>query len=120
MEKATIKEEFKTTVIGFGNSGLPLGERDDLNDLALIAHESQDPSLLNLFDNLPAHDELKKARVDADLAKSKVVPLPQAEIPKDAVVSPKNPTIVHPQPNQPTVNMDPNKENKNLPNKTGE
>ena len=47
-----IKTEFLDTVIGFNNSALPLGKRDDLNILAEIASNSKDQSLINLFEEL--------------------------------------------------------------------
>lgn len=61
----TIKKEYESTVVGFGNSGLPLGKRDDLNDLAIIAHQSQDPSLLRLFETLPSLEDLQREKVKA-------------------------------------------------------
>lgn len=67
MAQAVIKDEHKQTTIAFGNSGLPLGLRDDIDQLAILAHESQDPSLLNLFKVLPPLAELKKSKVDAEL-----------------------------------------------------
>jgi hypothetical protein len=51
-----IKEEFKATVVGFNHSGLPLGERSDLHLLAEMAQS--DPFLANLFEQLPAVEEL--------------------------------------------------------------
>jgi hypothetical protein len=60
-----IKKEYASTVIAFGNSGLPLGQRDDLNELAIIAHQSQDPSLLELFDTLPSLEDLQREKVHA-------------------------------------------------------
>jgi hypothetical protein len=64
-----IKKEFKKTVIGFNNSGLPLGERDDLDVLAKIAQESQNPELLKLFEGeLPSISKLKKVKTDKELS----------------------------------------------------
>jgi hypothetical protein len=62
-----IKKEFENEVIGFGKSALPLGKRDDLNDLGIIAHESGNPLLLRLFENLPSLASLKKAKTDREL-----------------------------------------------------
>lgn len=58
-----LKKQFESTVIAFGNSGLPLGQRDDLLDLAIIAQQSQDPTLLQLFESLPSLGELQKQRI---------------------------------------------------------
>ena len=57
-----IKTEFLDTVIGFNNSALPLGKRKDLHILAQMAKTSHDPSLLNLFEELPAQKELNQIK----------------------------------------------------------
>lgn len=68
MANIKIKEEFLQTVVAFGKSGLPLGSRDDLADLAIMAQESGDPVLLQYFDGkLPTVAALKKAKTDAEL-----------------------------------------------------
>jgi len=59
-----IKKEYESTVVGFGNSGLPLGKRDDLIDLAIIAQRSQDPSLLCMFEDLPSLEQLQKQKIE--------------------------------------------------------
>jgi hypothetical protein len=70
MPLAIVKEEFQNKKISFGKSGLPLGQRDDIDELAIIALESNDKSLLNLFEKLPPLAELKKKKVDEQLRKS--------------------------------------------------
>jgi hypothetical protein len=68
MAGAKIKEEFLGVVIGFNGSAQPLGKRDDIDVLAIIAQQSQDPSLLKLFEeNLPDADVLIKEKVDAEI-----------------------------------------------------
>jgi hypothetical protein len=69
MALAKIKEESKSAVVAFGNSGLPLGQRDDIDQLARIALESQNPNLLFLFESLPTLEELKKAEFEGGLKK---------------------------------------------------
>lgn len=71
MATAKIKEVFQTAVVAFGNSGLPLGQRtpEEINQLAIIARQSKDPSLLQLFEELPALEELKREKVEAQLKK---------------------------------------------------
>jgi len=69
MLKATIKEEFKKKRIAFNNSADPLYKRNDIDDLAIIAHESKDKTLLRLFDNLPPLAVLKKTKTDQQLKK---------------------------------------------------
>lgn len=59
-----IKSEFLGTVIGFNNSALPLGQRNDLNILAEMAQKSQSKSLLNLFEELPTSNELEDLKVE--------------------------------------------------------
>lgn len=68
MALAKIKKEFETTVVAFGNSGLPLGKRDDIDQLAIIALESGNPNLLSLFEKLPTLEELKKTKVATELS----------------------------------------------------
>jgi hypothetical protein len=67
MAKAKIKKEYLQTTVAFGKSGLPLGNRDDIDDLAIIALESKDKTLLSLFETLPTLAELKKSKVDTEL-----------------------------------------------------
>lgn len=57
-----IKTEFLDTVIGFNNSALPLGKRQDLHILAEMAKNSNDQSLLNLFEELPDQEELNQIK----------------------------------------------------------
>ena len=53
-----IKEQYKVKVVGFNNSTTPLGYRDDLDKLAEIAIQSNDPSLLELFEEIPSLEKL--------------------------------------------------------------
>jgi hypothetical protein len=55
-----IKEEYKAAVVGFNNSGLPLGKRNDLHLLALLAH--QVPERAKYFVRLPSLEEIKEYR----------------------------------------------------------
>lgn len=67
MATARIKEEYKTAVVAFGTSGLPLGQRDDIDKLAIIALESSDPTLLKMFEYLPSLEDLKMGKVEDEL-----------------------------------------------------
>ena len=60
-----IKPKYSNTVIAFRGSGIALGKRtqEDLLDLGLLAHGSQDPSILALFENLPTEALLKKQKM---------------------------------------------------------
>jgi hypothetical protein len=80
MPLSKIKPEYATTVIAFNRGGgRPLGLRDDIDKLAIIAHESGDKSIINLFAYLPPLDQLKKAKVDAELKKVPEPPKTEAE-----------------------------------------
>ena len=57
-----IKPKYKNKVVGFNASATPLGERNDLVELADIAVRSQDPTLLILFKKVPTEDDVKDAK----------------------------------------------------------
>lgn len=65
-----IKKEFLKKRIGFNDKADPLYKRTDIDDLAIIALESQDPSLLRLFKKLPELSVLKKNKTDRELPKT--------------------------------------------------
>lgn len=60
--KVKVKEQYKDRVVGFNGSGLPLGKRTDLKDLAEIAIKSNDKILLELFEELPTIAEIEKSK----------------------------------------------------------
>lgn len=77
MPLSKIKEEFKQKKISFGkNSDKPIGDRHDIDDLAVIARESGNPNLIRLFETLPELADLKKARLEPQLKRP--VPIIQA------------------------------------------
>jgi hypothetical protein len=63
-----IKEEYKKHIIGFNGSGLPLGERTDLDKLAELAHSSNDASIKQVFEKLPSLEELTAAKTEKFIA----------------------------------------------------
>jgi hypothetical protein len=67
MALSVIKPEYKDKKVAFNDSASPIGSRDDIDDLAIIAQESNDPSLLKLFKKLPALSQLKKIKTDGQL-----------------------------------------------------
>jgi hypothetical protein len=67
MPLSEIKEEYVNKKIAFNKHASPIGYRQDIDDLAIMAHESNDPSLLKLFKTLPALSELKKAKTESQL-----------------------------------------------------
>ena len=82
MALSKIKEEFRGKRIAFGDSGAPIGTREDIDQLAIIAHQSGDSNLLRLFkEPMPSLAELKKAITDNELREIKKV-VPQKEVEK--------------------------------------
>ena len=69
-----IKEEYKSTVIGFNHSGLPLGSRNDLVLLAEMA--KNDAFIANMFEELPTDEQLQQLKKEEFLAAH---PEPQEE-----------------------------------------
>jgi hypothetical protein len=74
MALSEIKDEYKNKVIAFGRQkgAIPIGQRTDIDDLAVIALESQDRSLLRLFKKLPDLSELKKQKTDAAIQEAQI------------------------------------------------
>jgi hypothetical protein len=72
MSIAKIKAECKDVQIGFNGSGLPLGMREDIDELALLAVQSQDPTLLALFETIPSEKELLESKGASFLNELKV------------------------------------------------
>lgn len=68
----SIKPKFKSIKVAFGKSAKPLGVRDDLLELAIIARSSNNQTLLNYFDKLPSLDELKREKLESSLSQSGV------------------------------------------------
>lgn len=74
MPKSIIKEEFKSTLVVFNGGGQKLlGEREDIDVLAVIAQESQNASLINLFEYLPSLEELKSDQFESQIKKNDAV-----------------------------------------------
>ena len=69
-----IKSKFKDRVVGFNNSALPLGEREDLDVLADIAVRSGDPSLLEVFEKVPTTKDLEAHKSAKFLEETKNTP----------------------------------------------
>lgn len=70
MPLSKIKNEFLNKRVAFGKTAALLHEREDIDDLAIMAHESQNKDLLKLFETLPALDVLKKARTEKQLKRN--------------------------------------------------
>lgn len=56
--------------VAFGQSAARLYKRQDIDDLAILALESRNPKLLELFEYLPDLDTLKKKRVREKLTRA--------------------------------------------------
>jgi hypothetical protein len=54
-----IKEEFKSTVVGFGTSGLPLGERSQDDLVALAEMSAYDGYSAKFFEELPTAEQIQ-------------------------------------------------------------
>jgi hypothetical protein len=63
--RLTIYPIYDNTVIAFNNSGVVLKDRSqsDLIDLAIMARESGDRSLIKLFEALPELSELRNMKM---------------------------------------------------------
>ena len=70
-----LKTDAEKQVVGYNGRSLPLGSREDLDKLAIIALESGDKSLLGLFESIPTLEELKAAKVATELPKLKKPPV---------------------------------------------
>jgi hypothetical protein len=61
-----IKQEYQSTVVGFNNSGLPLGKRGDLHLLAEMALHAdgtvKNAYLISMFEQVPTLEEIKAAK----------------------------------------------------------
>jgi hypothetical protein len=76
-----VKDQYLATVIAFGKSGQALSKRsqDELQDLAIMALRSNNPSLLRLFEEpLPSLEELLKSKMAKTLPKIQAVPSDEA------------------------------------------
>lgn len=62
-----IKETAKEKIVAYNGRALPLEQRSDYRELAIIALESNDPSLLEVFETLPSLEELKKQKLEQAL-----------------------------------------------------
>ena len=105
MPLSTIKHKYLNKRVAFGKTAAPLYKRDDIDDLAIMAHESKSPSLIKLFEVLPDLDVLKKARTDAALKKD-------APVAEDHSKEDPNLKLKEQRPDIEQNKEDPNKENK--------
>jgi hypothetical protein len=63
-----VKPEFKDTVIGFNNSGLPLGQREDLQTLYDLAKANNREDYLAMFEGEPETEKEKAEKFNAKQA----------------------------------------------------
>lgn len=69
MPLSKIKTKYFNKRVAFGKSAAPLHNREDIDDLAIIAHESGNKNLLDLFETLPELSVLKKVKTDQQLGR---------------------------------------------------
>lgn len=60
-----IKKQYASVVVGFNNSGKPLGQRDDLHVLYDIAKSGKHAHLLQYFEEVPDQVELETLKVES-------------------------------------------------------
>ena len=89
MADLKIKKEKEKTILAFGKGGGELGKRSqaDLTQLAIIAHQSGDQSIIDLFEGeLPPLEELQKKTTEKAI---KAGNRPAVEA-KDGLLQPPN------------------------------
>lgn len=67
MPLSKIKNKYLNKRVAFGKTAAPLHNREDIDDLAIIAHESGNKNLIELFETFPPLDVLKKAKTESQL-----------------------------------------------------
>lgn len=71
--KLKINEANKLQIVGFNNSAAPLGYRNDILDLAILARRANDPYILGFFEVIPELDELLAEKAKTALPEIPVV-----------------------------------------------
>lgn len=74
-----LKEESKGEIIGFNDSSLPLGDRDDLDILVEQIVTANDRELKRHFEKLPTLEEINAAKANAFMASFPSAPVAPAE-----------------------------------------
>ena len=82
-----IKEAHHHRVVGFNNKALPLGQREDILELALIARSSGQKSLMDVFEFLPTMEELKRIKEGKVLPE--LPPVLEEETPTEQTIEPE-------------------------------
>lgn len=65
-----VKKEFENEIVGFNGAAQPLGQRTDLDMLAMLALQSNNHNLLRYFEKLPTLGELETAKANTFLKKT--------------------------------------------------
>lgn len=68
-----IKAEYLNTAVAFGSSGAVLSKRtqSELVDLAIMAQESKNPTLLKFFVSIPPVEDLRRMKLEENIQKYK-------------------------------------------------
>jgi hypothetical protein len=69
MSQIRVKAKYRDTVIGFNNSGKPLGLRDDLHLLLEMAKANNVHYILDMFEEVPTDQVLLDAKTEAFIKK---------------------------------------------------
>lgn len=65
MHQIKVKAKYRDTVIGFNNSGKPLGQRDDLHLLLEMAKANNVKYLLEMFEEIPDDQVIMEQKVES-------------------------------------------------------
>lgn len=90
-----IKEEYKSTIVGFNNSGLPLGSRSDLDKLALMAYVN--PGLAKYFVSLPSKEQISEYRADRMLGIGDQAATDEEAVTPDSTIGPAIEETIQPE-----------------------
>lgn len=60
-----LKQTYADTCIGFNNSSLPLGQRNDLHKLIQLAKEKKLKRWLDMFEEVPDEKQLDKIKEES-------------------------------------------------------
>lgn len=72
-QRITVKAKYRNTVIGFNNSGKPLGLRDDLHLLLELAKANNAKYLLEMFEEVASDEVIIEQKEKAFIEKKQAV-----------------------------------------------
>lgn len=63
MKNLKVKKQYENTVIGFNNSGAPLGLRNDLHILYEMAVNTGQQNIIQMFEEEPTAEQIEEIKV---------------------------------------------------------